>query len=100
MRTTCCYEVRQTLYHRIAVHPLHSGRLPPPLPSLLLPRPVLSGEAILAAGCMLKNTESVLGLVFSTGTDTKINFSSSRPKWYQVNEGERRGGRVVGRREP
>jgi magnesium-transporting ATPase (P-type) len=38
--------------------------------------PVMLGRInVLLRGCQLRNTEWVLGLVLSTGTDAKINFS-------------------------
>ena len=40
---------------------------------------------VLLRGCMLQNTEWILGLVLSTGIDTKINFTGDKkPKWWQV----------------
>ena len=35
---------------------------------------MLSNTNVLLRGCQLRNTEWVLGLVLSTGIDTKINF--------------------------
>ena len=36
---------------------------------------MLGRSNVLLRGCQLRNTEWVLGLVLSTGTDTKINYS-------------------------
>ena len=40
---------------------------------------------VLLRGCMLQNTEWVLGLVLSAGVETKITFTGGpKPKWYQA----------------
>ena len=41
-------------------------------------------QNILLRGCVLKNTESVIGAVISTGTDTKVEYGVEKKKWWSV----------------
>lgn len=52
----------------------------------------ISIKNILLRGCILKNTKHVYGAVISTGTDTKVEFGTTRRKWWQVGVGLVRGG--------
>ena len=44
----------------------------------------ISIQSILLRGCVLKNTEGVIGAVISTGTDTKVEYGVEKRKWWSV----------------
>ena len=44
----------------------------------------ISIQNILLRGCVLKNTEGVIGAVISTGTDTKVEYGVEKKKWWSV----------------
>ena len=41
-------------------------------------------QNVLLRGCVLKNTESVVGVVVSTGTDTKVEYGVEKKKWWSI----------------
>lgn len=41
-------------------------------------------QNILLRGCVLKNTEGVIGAVISTGADTKVEYGVEKKKWWSV----------------
>lgn len=58
-----------------------------PNPSLGITHDVsesISIKNMLLRGCILKNTNYVYGIVVSTGKDTKVEYSSEKPKWWKT----------------
>ena len=45
---------------------------------------VVSIKNVLLRGCILKNTEFVYGAVVSAGTDTKVEFTTTKKKWWNL----------------
>ena len=45
---------------------------------------VVSIKNVLLRGCILKNTEFVYGAVVSAGTDTKVEFTTTKKKWWDL----------------
>jgi len=57
--------------------------------------PVMIDESnVLLRGCMLQNTDYILGLVLSTGIETKINYSDSKKKSLFQVEGNTKMGKL------
>lgn len=45
---------------------------------------VVSIKNVLLRGCILKNTEFVYGAVVSAGEDTKVEFTTTKKKWWDL----------------
>ena len=45
---------------------------------------VIGIRNLLLRGCILMNTEFVYGAVVSAGTDTKVEFTTTKKKWWDL----------------